>query len=95
MRQLLSQATPSTLLSALDLAGPVIPDEGTQIPLGQEDAFKSLSGGISVGGILSEEYDEYVKKSRLVVRTLQLAPGELALIVNGRVSRQTSTVVLH
>ncbi|KJA25590.1 glycosyltransferase family 24 protein [Hypholoma sublateritium FD-334 SS-4] len=85
IRQLLSKATPASLLSALDLDGPVVPSESTQIPIGQRDAFKSLSGGISLSGILPEEYVEYVKTSRLVARTIQLVPGEAALVVNGRV----------
>lgn len=86
VRQLLSKATPVSLLSALDLDDPVVPSESTQIPIGQRDTFKSLSGGISVSGILPEEYGEYVKTSRLVARAIQLTPGEAALVVNGRVS---------
>ncbi len=86
VRQLLSKATPVSLLSALGLDGPAVPSESTQIPIGQRDAFKDISGGISVSGILPEEYAEYVKTSRLVARAIQLTPGEAALVVNGRVS---------
>ncbi|KAF8954770.1 hypothetical protein BDZ97DRAFT_1908037 [Flammula alnicola] len=84
-RELLSKATPAAILSALGLENPVTPSDSPQIPIGHESSFESLTGGVTLADIMPEEYYDFVKSSRLVVRTLQLAPGQSALVVNGRV----------
>jgi hypothetical protein len=83
-KNLLSKATPARLLRALGLEAPVAPGggDGTQIPLKMED----LTDGVGIAGYSAEEYEAYVRSSRLVARELQLAPGAQALVVNGRVS---------
>jgi len=66
--------------------------EGSQIPLGKRDAYKLLTEGVNVHQLKPEEYADYVKAGRLVARELGLAPGQSALVVNGRVSAlETST----
>ncbi|KAJ7813688.1 glycosyltransferase family 24 protein [Mycena olivaceomarginata] len=82
-KNLLSKATPGRLLRALGLEPPVASggSDGTQIPLKMED----LTDGVGIAGYSAEEYEAYVRSSRLVARELQLAPGAQALVVNGRV----------
>ncbi|KAJ7136717.1 glycosyltransferase family 24 protein [Mycena epipterygia] len=80
-KNLLSKASSSRLLRALGLEAPVSPSDGTQIPLSKDD----LTDGVGISGYSAEDYARFVKSSRLVARDLQLAPGEQALIVNGRV----------
>ncbi|KAF9478976.1 hypothetical protein BDN70DRAFT_807681 [Pholiota conissans] len=85
VRELLSKATLATLLSALGFQDIATPTEGTQIPLGQEASLEALTGGVALGRILPEEYYDFVKTSRLIARRLQIASGQSALVVNGRV----------
>jgi len=87
-KNLLSKATPPRLLRALglDVPPPVSPpSDGPQIPLSKDDD-DDLTGGVGLSGYSAEEYDRFVRSSRLVARELQLAPGQQALVVNGRVS---------
>uniref|UniRef100_A0A8H8CJL8 Glycosyltransferase family 24 protein n=1 Tax=Psilocybe cubensis TaxID=181762 RepID=A0A8H8CJL8_PSICU len=84
-RELLAKASPESLLTALGFDGLSIPTEGTQIPIKKYNAFEELTGGVSLGSIMEEEYIDYVKTSRLVSRELHLLPGQSALVVNGRV----------
>jgi UDP-glucose:glycoprotein glucosyltransferase len=84
-RNLLSKASPARLLKALGVADSVIQTEGSQIPLSDD----GLTDGVGISGYSSDDYDKYVKSCRLVARNLQIVPGELALIVNGRVSTPT------
>ncbi|KIM46645.1 glycosyltransferase family 24 protein [Hebeloma cylindrosporum] len=87
----LSKVTPATLLLALgadsDIAGDVDPlSEGFQIPLGKKDGYEALmEDGVHLDDLKMEEYVDYVKAGRLVARELGLAPGQSALVVNGRV----------
>jgi len=60
--------------------------EGSQIPLGQTDAYEALTEGVHLDHLKPEAYADYVKAGRLVARELALAPGQSALVVNGRVS---------
>jgi hypothetical protein len=60
--------------------------EGSQIPLGKTDAYEALTEGVHLDHLKPEEYVDYVKAGRLVARELGLAPGQSALVVNGRVS---------
>jgi UDP-glucose:glycoprotein glucosyltransferase len=91
MRGSLSKATAATLLSALGLDSnvdgyvPPLP-EGSQIPLGKTDAYEALTESVHLDHLKLEEYVDYVKAGRLVARELGLAPGQSALVVNGRVS---------
>ncbi|KAJ7608670.1 UDP-glucose:glycoprotein glucosyltransferase-domain-containing protein [Roridomyces roridus] len=84
-RNLLSKASSTRLLRALGLEFevPVVPSEGSQIPLTKGD--DDLTDGVGLAGYSAEDYDKFVKSSRLVARELQLAPGQQALVVNGRV----------
>lgn len=76
----------STFLAFLE--GDVIaPIGGTQTPLGGRSTFEELTGGVSLDGIVSQDYSDYVKQSHLVAREMGLLPGQKALVVNGRVSR--------
>jgi UDP-glucose:glycoprotein glucosyltransferase len=60
--------------------------EGSQVPLGKTDAYKALTDGVNVDHLQLEGYVDYVKAGRLLARELGLAPGQSALVVNGRVS---------
>ncbi|KAF8905183.1 glycosyltransferase family 24 protein [Gymnopilus junonius] len=95
IRGLLSQATPSQLISALGLeisaatAPEIVVKEEVQTAL-KENAdndlvFKQLTGGAGLHDILAEEYADYVKESKNVARELRLQPGQTAVVVNGRV----------
>ena len=86
--------TASTFLAFLE--GKVIaPIEGTQTPLGGRSTFEELTGGVSLDRIVSEDYSDYVKQSRLVARELGILPGRKALVVNGRVSRYLGVQNFH
>ena len=84
-RELLSNATPSPLLSALGLDVPVAPTDGPQIPIGGKAAFEKVTGGVDLKDTPSEVYDDYLKSSRLLSRNIKLKPGHKAIVVNGRV----------
>ncbi|KAJ7264047.1 glycosyltransferase family 24 protein [Mycena haematopus] len=83
-KNLLSRASPTRLLAALGLDGvaPVSLGDGSQIPFSKDD---DLTDGVGLSGYDAEDYERFVRTSRLVARELQIAPGELGLIVNGRV----------
>lgn len=83
--KLLSKVSPARLLHALGLELAVAADS-PQVPLSGEGVLRELTGGVALGDMDSDAYAQYVRSSRLVVRELQLAPGEQALILNGRVS---------
>ncbi|KAJ6624174.1 hypothetical protein B0H10DRAFT_1943373 [Mycena sp. CBHHK59/15] len=80
-KNLHSKASPRRLLRALGLDDPIPPSDGTQIPLSKDD----LMDGVGISGYSPDNYAKYLKSSRLIARDLQLAPGQQALIVNGRV----------
>ncbi|KAJ7185207.1 UDP-glucose:glycoprotein glucosyltransferase-domain-containing protein [Mycena filopes] len=84
-RNLLAKASPARLLRGLglDVPAPVSSSDASQIPLLKE-ADDELTGGVGIAAFSAEEYRQFVHSSRLVVRELQLAPGELAIVANGR-----------
>ncbi len=86
MRDLFSKASPSTLLAAVSGDAPIEPAVGPQIPFGSRDIFESLTNGVSLDEIVLNDYDDYVKQSRLVAQELGIAPGQKGLVVNGRVT---------
>lgn len=53
--------------------------------MSQEEIIHSLTGNMKVVDFDRGRYAEYVKASRLFSREIQVAPGEHALLVNGRV----------
>ncbi|KAI1789267.1 glycosyltransferase family 24 protein [Ganoderma leucocontextum] len=76
---LLSKVTPERLLNVLRLGDPeVLSDDGMQVPYSLDELT-----GAKV--LTSAEYEQYMNACRLVVRQLELKPGEQAVIVNGRV----------
>ncbi|KAF5378749.1 hypothetical protein D9615_006978 [Tricholomella constricta] len=78
----LSNAAPEQLLRVL---GVEVPSEETQTVLSQDEMVRALIGGVKVADFDAKRYAEYVKASRLLVRDIQIAPGQQALLVNGRV----------
>jgi UDP-glucose:glycoprotein glucosyltransferase len=84
------QAKPATLALALGIQL----DDGTaatyngeqQIPITKDEAFAKFTNGVKLDDVAPEEYIDYVRASRLVVRDLQFSPGQSGLVVNGRVS---------
>lgn len=85
-KNLLSKASPARLLRALglDVPAPSSPHDVPQIPLLKED--DELTDGAGISTFSAEDYHSFLRSSRLVARELQLAPGALALVANGRVS---------
>ncbi len=77
----LSKVTPERLLTALGLRNPVV------VPVdGEKQAPFSLDEVVGAKVFTSTEYEKYSNACRLVLRQLELKPGEQAVIVNGRVS---------
>ncbi|KAJ6489844.1 glycosyltransferase family 24 protein [Mycena sanguinolenta] len=83
-KNLLAKVSPARLRAALGLDAPVPVslDGGSQIPLAKDD---DITDGVGLSGYSAEDYERWVRTSRLVARELQIAPGELGLVVNGRV----------
>ncbi|KAJ6562664.1 glycosyltransferase family 24 protein [Mycena capillaripes] len=81
-KNLLSKASSARLLRALGVDAPVSPSDGPQIPLSKDE---DLTDGVGLSGYSSEDYNRFVHSSRLVARDLQLAPGDQALVINGRI----------
>ncbi|TFK82573.1 glycosyltransferase family 24 protein [Polyporus arcularius HHB13444] len=76
---LLSRLTPGQLLKTLGFGDVDAFSEGsTQEPFSLDDL-------VGTEAYTGEEYEKYLTACRLVVRQLELKPGEQALIVNGRV----------
>ncbi|TFK38220.1 UDP-glucose:Glyco protein glucosyltransferase-domain-containing protein [Crucibulum laeve] len=81
----LSNASPNILLSALGLNPLTLTGDSAQAPITQEEALNQVTGGVESNAFSMEAYADYTKSSRLVVRDLHLTPGQLALVINGRV----------
>ena len=82
-------ARPATFALALGIqldAAAAANDEEQQIPMTEDEAFAQFTKGVVLDDIAPEEYVDYVRASRLVVRDLQFSPGQLGLVMNGRVS---------
>ncbi len=76
---LLSRLTPGQLLKTLGFGDVDASSEGsTQEPFSLDDL-------VGTEAYTGEEYEKYLTACRLVIRQLDLKPGEQALIVNGRV----------
>lgn len=69
-----------------------VTNNGEQIPMTGDEAFAKITGGTMLDDFAPEEYIDYVGASRLMVRDLQLSPGQSALVVNGRVSSQLNII---
>ncbi|KII87653.1 glycosyltransferase family 24 protein [Plicaturopsis crispa FD-325 SS-3] len=83
---LLPQTSPSHLLRALGLESIVDTHNNPQVVLAKDEgSLDKLTGGVGLNDIDAAEYASYEKSCRLVARELGLAPGEQALIVNGRI----------
>jgi hypothetical protein len=87
---LLSKTSRDTLLSMLVAHEPPSPSI-QQVPLQENELFKTLTEGVSLVDIKPELYVDYLKSSRLLSRALKVAPGETVFLVNGRVSCVIST----
>jgi UDP-glucose:glycoprotein glucosyltransferase len=84
------RAKPATFALALGIQlddATAATDEGEQqIPMTKDEAFAMFTKGVMLDDFAPEEYVDYVRASRLVVRDLQFSPGQLGLVMNGRVS---------
>jgi UDP-glucose:glycoprotein glucosyltransferase len=81
---LLSKTSPSQILQAIGLG--LETDKDSQALPSNGQLFEALAGGVTLDDFDAVAYTNYVKSSRLIARELHVAPGEQALIVNGRVS---------
>ncbi|KAG6839745.1 hypothetical protein C0991_012004, partial [Blastosporella zonata] len=79
---LVSKTAPEYFLRALGVVGPT---NGAQAVLSQDEVIRALTEGVKVVDFDPVYYAEYVKASRLVAREIGVAPGQQALLVNGRV----------
>ena len=83
-------AKPATLALALgirrDDATSATNDGEQQIPITKEEAFVKFTEGVMLDDIAPEEYVDYIRACRILVRDLQFSPGQLGLVMNGRVS---------
>ncbi|CDO68442.1 Glycosyltransferase Family 24 protein [Trametes cinnabarina] len=74
----LSNVSPEQLLNVLGLSDPL--EDNAQAPLSEKTAEELLSDVAGSGAA----YEQYLTACRLIVRKLELKPGEAAVIVNGR-----------
>jgi UDP-glucose:glycoprotein glucosyltransferase len=70
----------------LDDATTATNDGEQQMPIARDEAFAKLTEGVILDDIAPEEYVDYVRACRLLVRDLKFSPGQLGLVMNGRVS---------
>lgn len=93
------RASPATFALALgiqlDDATTAMNDGEQQIPITKDEAFAKFTEGVRLDNVAPHEYVDYIRASRLVVRDLEISPGELGLVVNGRVSVQSKSNVWH
>jgi UDP-glucose:glycoprotein glucosyltransferase len=90
MKELMRYAKPATFALALGIQ----PDDATaatndgeqQMPITKDEAFAKVTEGVMLDDIAPEEYVDYVRACRLLARDLQFSPGQLGLVINGRVS---------
>ncbi|KAJ3001154.1 hypothetical protein NUW54_g6613 [Trametes sanguinea] len=74
----LSKVTPEQLLDVLGLSEPLA--DGTQRPL-SHSSIEELLADLPGSGAA---YEKYLNACRLIVRQLELKPGEQAIVINGR-----------
>ncbi|KAG6918623.1 hypothetical protein DXG01_013034 [Tephrocybe rancida] len=79
---LVSKTPPEYLLRALGVGGP---STEAQTLLSQDEVIRALTEGVKVADFNPIYYADYVQASRMVVREIGVAPGQQALLVNGRV----------
>jgi hypothetical protein len=83
----LSSSTPEDLLSVLDRVSPSLKeriiDADAQAVLAEESSLHHILN--SMVEIDQSAYNKYIEASALLSKTIGLAPGEMALIINGRV----------
>lgn len=90
IKELLRHAKPATFALALgiqlDGASAATNDGEQQIPMTKDEAFTKFTEGVMLDDIAPEEYVDYVRACQILVRDLQFSPGQLGLVMNGRVS---------
>ncbi|KAF8069177.1 glycosyltransferase family 24 protein [Lyophyllum atratum] len=79
---LLSKASLEQLLQVLSAR---VTSDGAQAVLPHDELLRTMTGTDNVVDFDETRYAEYVKASRLVAREIEIAPGQQALLVNGRV----------
>ena len=85
----MQHARPATFAQALGIQlddATATSDGEQQVPITKDEAFAKLTEGVMLDDVTPEEYFDFVRASRLVARDLQFLPGQLGLIMNGRVS---------
>jgi hypothetical protein len=88
---LLSKASPSNLLQAIDLLSQ--PNRPGQTQQDMPYFFDDITGGIAIADLDEGVYRQYIQSSRLVAEKVGLIPGAAGLIINGRV-RVTVSILL-
>lgn len=87
----LSKTSPSLLLDALGLSETPTLGEDNQVVMTSKDTLIDILNDSSVDSIEEAGHEEYLKSCQLLVRALNLSPGEQALVVNGRVGIKVSS----
>jgi UDP-glucose:glycoprotein glucosyltransferase len=83
----IEMATPAQLLTVLGISFPrESGGEQSQKVLSQQATLEELMGGVSIDNVEVSTYEWYAEASRRVVQQLGLAPGQQAVLLNGRVS---------
>lgn len=84
----IQKATPVQLLHVLGLVEIETSQESIQMVIPQNNVLDELLAGTVMSGSGSDMYDHFIRSSEVLVKLLKLAPGDQALVVNGRVSRR-------
>ncbi|THH10819.1 hypothetical protein EW146_g8252 [Bondarzewia mesenterica] len=80
----LSGVHPARLLRALGYDTSIVTNDHEQIVLSPDAIFEELTGGVSLDDLDGVVYDDFVRSCRTMARALRLRPGDIALVVNGR-----------
>jgi UDP-glucose:glycoprotein glucosyltransferase len=78
-----SKGAVGVLKSALGIFATATEDNSNQAPLPQKAAIEHVSEGLEFN---EKDYADYIVSGRLFLKQLKIEPGQLAVIVNGRVS---------
>ncbi|OBZ72146.1 UDP-glucose:glycoprotein glucosyltransferase, partial [Grifola frondosa] len=85
-KDILYKVSPSRLMGILGLNVAVVQNQSPQIIISPEGSLDDILGDTFVDGESSKLFEDYLMSCLLIVKDLQLHPGEQAVVVNGRVA---------
>ncbi|RXW17921.1 hypothetical protein EST38_g7933 [Candolleomyces aberdarensis] len=77
-----SKGAVAVLKSALGIFATATDDNSDQAPLSQKAALEHVTAGLEFN---EKDYADYIVSARLFLKQLKIVPGQLAVIVNGRI----------